>query len=680
VERIFRALTEIDQNGRAARRPLTFEALIAETGHSEAEVRTVVNQFRAPDCSFLVAGAQELSAGDVIDIGHEALIRNWRRIVDHSCERTGWLYDEERAGGDWRTLVRLAETNQIASQQWIANWEALQPTEAWTERYGNKRQAVEHLISRSRRALLQQERRRKARKVRERRLKQTAAAAVLLLLVTATVAAVWFMRQKNELGATVGRLLAATALQQIGSAADYEGQRRLAALAVEAWRRAPSDAAVQVAGTVERGWQYLRVQSLESVTAAEFSPDSRWLAVATNDGKVRLLDPAAHQVRAAFDHDGRVNRMRFTRDGRWLLTSIGTWWFGMESIRLTEVGTWRRYHSRDERVMAFDVSLDGRQAAVGTRDGVVRIVDIPSFAERELVRLQFPVLSLSFSPDSQWLAISSVDLPAPGSVSGTALTRPRGQAFLIGLPDGADRRLLEDGPGVTALAFDPKGQWLALGRNDGVLRVVDIPSGQERRKVEFGRFIAALSASKEGDRLAITISEFGSNAAGVARVYRARDWAEERAVLTGQRIFPQATALSPDASTIAVGDASGAVQLVDIASGDELARIKHQAIVTSVRFSPDGRWLATAGDDHTARLIQVPRGSQRTGEQAIAGLCQLNGENFSMAEWRQIFGDEPWRASCESWANPGDVAAAKQPTGRQASAAAVPPRGAGPPP
>ena len=54
VEQTFRALSEVDREGRAIRRGLRFQRLCAETGVAESELREVLDRFRADDCSFLL--------------------------------------------------------------------------------------------------------------------------------------------------------------------------------------------------------------------------------------------------------------------------------------------------------------------------------------------------------------------------------------------------------------------------------------------------------------------------------------------------------------------------------------------------------------------------------------------------------------------------------------------------
>ena len=88
AEHVFRALTEIDNQGRAIRRPRTFAELKAETGAQHEMLERIIARFRATDCSFITPyGERPLDDTDVIEIGHEALIRWWSRINDPALDK-----------------------------------------------------------------------------------------------------------------------------------------------------------------------------------------------------------------------------------------------------------------------------------------------------------------------------------------------------------------------------------------------------------------------------------------------------------------------------------------------------------------------------------------------------------------------------------------------------------------
>jgi tetratricopeptide (TPR) repeat protein len=164
VEQAFRALSEVDREGRAIRRAVRFDKLLAETGVSEPDLRAVLDRFRAPSCSFLLpslSASPTLGADERIDIGHEALLRRWKRIagkteaIDPKTGRPppGWLAEEQIDGQRYHTLVSLLDGAAGGERATLdepertkAWWERLPRTAAWADRYGGKFEQVAKLI------------------------------------------------------------------------------------------------------------------------------------------------------------------------------------------------------------------------------------------------------------------------------------------------------------------------------------------------------------------------------------------------------------------------------------------------------------------------------------------------------------------------------------------------------
>ena len=164
VEQAFRALSEVDREGRAIRRALPFDKLLAETGVSKSDLRGVVDRFRAPNCSFLtpsIAVSPTLNKDERIDIGHEALLRRWKMIaggkepIDPKTGRPppGWLAREQSDGQRFHTLVSLLDwdageratlNDPESTKDW---WARLPRTAAWADRYGGKFEQVKTLIA-----------------------------------------------------------------------------------------------------------------------------------------------------------------------------------------------------------------------------------------------------------------------------------------------------------------------------------------------------------------------------------------------------------------------------------------------------------------------------------------------------------------------------------------------------
>jgi tetratricopeptide (TPR) repeat protein len=164
VEQAFRALSEVDREGRAIRRALRFDKLLAETGVSEADLRAGLDRFRSPNCSFLLPSlsvSPTLAADERIDIGHEALLRRWKKIagktesIDPKTGRPppGWLAEEQIDGQRYHTLVSLLDgaaggeratlDDPERTKSW---WTQLPRTAAWADRYSGKFEQVEKLI------------------------------------------------------------------------------------------------------------------------------------------------------------------------------------------------------------------------------------------------------------------------------------------------------------------------------------------------------------------------------------------------------------------------------------------------------------------------------------------------------------------------------------------------------
>ena len=219
VETVFRALTEINADGQAIRRPQSFGALLAITGVAAPVLQDVLRAFRAEGASFLrpyatvaegdgASVARDLLDTDVVDISHEALIRSWRRIADPT---NGWLAREFQDGLIWKSLLVQAasfeenESNVLSRatvlerQRWLAAH-----TAAWAERYGGGWDRVADLVAGS-----VSDAERQQRKERRAARKQALLATALAMLFF--LGLVYFIGQNKRTAAALTEAYRASA-------------------------------------------------------------------------------------------------------------------------------------------------------------------------------------------------------------------------------------------------------------------------------------------------------------------------------------------------------------------------------------------------------------------------------------------------------------------------------------
>ena len=162
LERVMKALTDLDERDRATRRPqklselraLVTDSLGVDPEVAEASLSRALDTLKTEDTSFLQFGEGD---DPEIDIGHEALIRSWKRLAGSKLNfAEGWLREERADGEKWRGHVRRAsEGLQFAwkEQSDLPKWLREHSLgEIWTQRYGNQWREVAELRVRSRRS------------------------------------------------------------------------------------------------------------------------------------------------------------------------------------------------------------------------------------------------------------------------------------------------------------------------------------------------------------------------------------------------------------------------------------------------------------------------------------------------------------------------------------------------
>ena len=139
AEQLFRMLTEKTPEGHSIRRPIKFSEALLLPGATREGLLKVIEVFRVEGRHFLMPPAYvELTDNTVIDITHESLIRQWRRLKQ-------WVDLEADQSQLYRRLEGTALRHQHGEAALLSSPEleiALhwrnteQPSADWAQRYG----------------------------------------------------------------------------------------------------------------------------------------------------------------------------------------------------------------------------------------------------------------------------------------------------------------------------------------------------------------------------------------------------------------------------------------------------------------------------------------------------------------------------------------------------------------
>jgi WD40 repeat protein len=251
-------------------------------------------------------------------------------------------------------------------------------------------------------------------------------------------------------------------------------------------------------------------------------------------------------------------------------------------------------------VEAVAFSPDGRTIACCGWDASVCLWNLNPKGRDEAVLPIYlnhdsPRLALAFSSDGRYLAVAGV-----------------GSLAIWSCESGAYKPVMEKvGLTVRSVAFSPDGGTLALGGDDGAIRLWETSTWCERAVLLVHTdVVRCVAFSPDGRRLV---------SSGQDR--RVMLWDAIRGVAIRQLSQPgpnpvQLAMFSPDGSTIAIGELSGVpydVGLLDPETGAVRAELTgHESGIRAMAFSPDGRTLATAGDDGCIKLWNFGNGKERT--------------------------------------------------------------------
>jgi WD40 repeat protein/DNA-binding SARP family transcriptional activator len=312
-----------------------------------------------------------------------------------------------------------------------------------------------------------------------------------------------------------------------------------------------------------------------------FSPDGQQLAIATDEGGLVIDVASGEEVFALQGQDG-VRDVDWSPDGRWIATASFD-----STVRIWEADTGKdrfTLFGHTAQVVAADWSPDSSRLVTGSEDGTAKVWEITEAGPRELLTLPAQErgggLWVAFAPGGNQVMTGDQEITAVKIWD----VSPTGGAEWAVFPTAHDE--------FGGVAFSPDGRLVLAGNDEGSVTAWQPQAGNAR--LTFGR--GSASADSPSEVPAIDVSRDGrlvAAAGPVARVWDARTGEETFAVGLGEGVAD--VAWSPDGSLLAAAGHEGRVKIVDRSGRDAAVLDEDPGFhLTAVRFSPDGRHVATA--------------------------------------------------------------------------------------
>ena len=315
-----------------------------------------------------------------------------------------------------------------------------------------------------------------------------------------------------------------------------------------------------------------RLSGLDVVNSqVRLSPTGDRVAAADNSGRVLVWSIATSEIVAKASHPDSVASVAFSGDGR--LFASGDKGGRIELRNLQSGSKWELLGHTDS-IFSLAFSSDEEHLLSGSGDSTVRVWSLPPGGAERMQGHTGSVFSAVFSPDGRLIATDSHD----GTVK---LWSANGELV---------RTLVGHESLVFGLSFSEDSRRLASASWDGTVRIWETATGESKTLRGHEGAVRGVAISHGGEYVA------SAGADGTVRLWRASDGRAVK-VWHGHQDEARRVVFSPASTHVVSAGEDGTVRFWAVGEGEARVAKVHSDTVTAVRYSRNGKWLASWGKD-----------------------------------------------------------------------------------